>query len=172
MALNTANLVAVAFQKGILRFLSVLLVIFGTGLSISQPVTAQSDDPFARRIRCTRARRGTRRVSRGLPPPSMFNQLYIEYFNLQAVLEWEDDEMHVHYLPTSPMQTKPYAQIFNVDDLMRWHSEQFYQSLTPRHPETTPGGSHGQASADRSSGQAAGSETLQAAPDHAREESH
>ncbi|MAO41158.1 MAG: hypothetical protein CMK70_13455 [Pseudohongiella sp.] len=163
-ASNTPNLIAIAFQKGILRFMSIALVVLGAGTGLVPQPAQADDDPTLRRIRTHRMRRGSRRIRHGYTPPAAINQLYIEYFNLQAELSWDDGEMHVHYVPSSPLQTQPYAQIFDIEDLLRWHSEQFYSSFNP-----AGGHDDGQASEDQCSRQDPERETNTAAPEDARQ---
>lgn len=158
-ATNTPNLIAIAFQKGILRFLSLFLVIFGISSTLTPPLSAIDDDPLARRLRSHRTRRGSRRITRGLPQSAAINQLYIDCFGLEPVLAWDDGQMFVHYQPTTPFQAHPTAHVFNVDDLLRWHSDQFYQSF-----ERPPGGSYGQPSEDQRSSQVTERETVSPSP--------
>lgn len=154
-AQNTPNLVAIAFQKGILRFLSLFLVIFGISTTLVPPASAIDDDPLARRLRSPRTRRGSRRITRGMPQSAAITQLYIDCFGLEPVLAWDDGQMFVHYQPTTPFQIHPTAHVFNIDDLLRWHSDQFYKSF-----ERSPGGSDGQPSEDQRSSQVTERETV------------
>jgi len=127
-AKNTPQAITIAFQRGILRFLTAILTI--SGCTFILPTTADADsDPLVRRLSNRIPRRGTRRVSNGLPKTSTHTQLYIDTFGLEPVLTWDDEELIVQYLPSSATQTQPAAHVFSVDDLMTWHSEQFFQSF-------------------------------------------
>lgn len=158
-AKNTPQAITIAFSRGILRFLSLFLVIFGISSTLTPPLSAIDDDTLARRLRSHRTRRGSRRITRGLPQSAAINQLYIDCFGLEPVLAWDDGQMFVHYQPTTPFQTHPTAHVFNIDDLLRWHSDQFYKSF-----ERSPGGSDGQPSEDQRSSQVTERETVSPSP--------
>lgn len=133
-AKNTPEAITIAFQKGILRFLSLFLVIFGISTTLVPPASAIDDDPLARRLRSPRTRKGSRRITRGMPQSAAITQLYIDCFGLEPVLAWDDGQMFVHYQPTTPFQIHPTAHVFNIDDLLRWHSDQFYKSFERTEP--------------------------------------
>lgn len=154
-ASNRVNLITLAFEKGILRFLSLFLVVFGISTTLVPPASAIDDDPLARRLRSPRTRKGSRRITRGMPQSAAITQLYIDCFGLEPVLAWDDGQMFVHYQPTTPFQIHPTAHVFNIDDLLRWHSDQFYKSF-----ERSPGGSDGQPSEDQRSSQVTERETV------------
>jgi DNA-binding CsgD family transcriptional regulator len=98
-AKTAAEAVSVAFQRGILRLMA--LVMFVSAISPAFPTPAQADeqdrDPFMRRGRSTR--RGVRRHRlRGRANDNQFDIDFINSTGLQPVLVW-DDGLFVTYLP-------------------------------------------------------------------------
>jgi len=91
-ARNRANLVSSAFQRGILRSLAAVLILSSFGAFLQAPAAqASDDDPMVRRVRSRPSGRQTRRVrSSDCLADVAASDLFIQFYNLQPVLIWDD----------------------------------------------------------------------------------
>jgi DNA-binding CsgD family transcriptional regulator len=83
--------VATAFQRGILRSLAAVLILSSFGAFLQAPAEASDDDPMVRRVRSRPSGRQTRRVRSGdCLADVAASDLFIQFYNLQPVIVWDD----------------------------------------------------------------------------------
>lgn len=90
--------VATAFQRGILRSLAAVLILSSFGMFLDAPAAeAAEDDPMVRRVRSRPSGRLSRRVrSNDALADITTPDLFIQFYDLQPVLVW-DDGLYVVY---------------------------------------------------------------------------
>lgn len=98
-AKNRTHLVAIAFERGFIRAVAFLMLTVITGSMFTAPAAeASEDDPMVRRVRSRPSGRLSRRVrSRdALADITNTSDLFIQFYDLQPVLVW-DDGLYVVY---------------------------------------------------------------------------
>lgn len=93
-ARNSIQAVSIAFQRGILRTLALLLTISSVTVFLPAPAAqASDDDPMIRRVRARPTGRMTRRVRGSDHLADLMDpccQDFIDFHCLQPVLVWDD----------------------------------------------------------------------------------
>jgi DNA-binding CsgD family transcriptional regulator len=93
-AKNRVHLVAIAFERGVLRATAFcLVVVMSAGMFPAPAAQASDDDPYIRRVRSRPSGRGTRRLSGHdhFPDAGKMVDDFIQFHNLQPTLIWDDE---------------------------------------------------------------------------------
>lgn len=98
-ARNTPEAIAIAFQRGVLRVMTLVMIVGALGpFGPAEPAQADEDDPLARRIRSRPRGPGTRRVRGGrIPRLSRRDQQFLNFYDLEPVLLWDDGDLYISY---------------------------------------------------------------------------